>query len=108
MCVSRTSHANGRRRRFHFRWATTRAGPIGTGVDEPPADGMFFVVLSGDLDAIGLRATDGNKMLATSGLHSVAVPSSGPVEAQFRAISIQWQYPMALLTDARRTPQAAD
>ena len=80
---------------------------MGTGVDERPSDGVFSEVLFGHFPAIGLGATDGDKMLATSGLHSVAVPSSGPIEAQFRAISIQRQYPMALLTGARRTPQPA-
>jgi hypothetical protein len=40
---------------------------IGTGADKRPSDGFFTEVLPGHSDAIRLRATDGDKMLATSG-----------------------------------------
>jgi hypothetical protein len=42
---------------------------MGTNADVWATVGVFSEVLSGHFDAIGLGATDGDKMLATSGLH---------------------------------------
>lgn len=42
---------------------------IGTGAEKQPSDGVFSEVLSGHFPAIGLGATDRDKMLATSTLH---------------------------------------
>ncbi len=65
---------------------------MGTGVDEWPSDGVFSEVLLGHFTAIGLGATDEDKMLATSGLHH----SGGATKWTGRGSILGHQYPMAV------------